>query len=79
MVLHLHVKDGQQVKKGDMICTWDPFNNVIVAEIAGEIKFENVIEGITYREEADEQTGHRDKVVIETKDKTKIPGHYCRR
>lgn len=69
----LQVKDGQQVKKGDIICTWDPFNNVIVAEIAGHIKFDNVIEGITYREEADEQTGHREKVVIETKDKTKIP------
>jgi DNA-directed RNA polymerase subunit beta' len=70
----LAVKDGQHVKKGDVICTWDPFNNVIMSEIAGEVKFENVIEGITYREEADEQTGHRDKVVIETKDKTKIPG-----
>ncbi len=69
----LMVKDGQQVKKGDAICTWDPYNNVIVAEIAGSIRFENVIEGVTYREEADEQTGHREKVVIETKDKTKIP------
>ncbi|WP_315816809.1 DNA-directed RNA polymerase subunit beta' [Paraflavitalea speifideaquila] len=69
----LFVKDGQNVKKGDIICTWDPFNNVVVAEIAGQIKFENVIEGITYREEADEQTGHREKVVIETKDKNKIP------
>jgi DNA-directed RNA polymerase subunit beta' len=69
----LQVKDGQNVKKGDIICTWDPFNNVVVAEIAGQIKFDNVIEGITYREEADEQTGHREKVVIETKDKNKIP------
>ncbi|HET9057400.1 MAG TPA: DNA-directed RNA polymerase subunit beta' [Chitinophagaceae bacterium] len=69
----LMVKDGQQVKKGEAICTWDPFNNVVVAEIAGAIKFENIIEGVTYREEADEQTGHREKVVIETKDKTKIP------
>ena len=69
----LKVKDGQKVKKGDVICTWDPFNNVIVAEIDGTLKFENVIEGITYREEADEQTGHREKVVIETRDKTKIP------
>src|SRR4051794_12652782 len=70
----LNVKDGQQIKKGDIICTWDPFNNVVVTETDGEIKFENVIDGITYREEADEQTGHRDKVIIETKDKTKIPG-----
>jgi len=69
----LNVKDGQQVKKGDVICTWDPFNNVIMAEINGILKFENVIEGITYREESDEQTGHREKVVIETRDKTKIP------
>jgi DNA-directed RNA polymerase subunit beta' len=69
----LNVKDGQQVKKGDVICTWDPFNNVIVAEVNGSIKFSDVIDGVTYRDEADEQTGHREKVVIETKDKTKIP------
>ncbi len=69
----LYAKDGQQVKKGDVICTWDPFNNVIVAEIVGNVRFDNVIEGVTFREEADEQTGHREKVVIETKDKTKIP------
>ena len=69
----LNVKDGQKVAKGDVICTWDPFNNVIVSEIIGTLKFENIIEGVTYREEADEQTGHREKVVIETKDKTKIP------
>ncbi|MFZ1528605.1 MAG: DNA-directed RNA polymerase subunit beta' [Ferruginibacter sp.] len=69
----LMVKDGQQIKKGDVICTWDPFNNVIVAEANGNIKFDSVLEGITYRDEADEQTGHREKVVIETKDKTKLP------
>src|SRR5579862_855164 len=69
----LTAKDGQKVAKGDVICSWDPFNNVVIAEIAGTVKFDAVIEGITYREEADEQTGHREKVVIETKDKTKIP------
>jgi DNA-directed RNA polymerase subunit beta' len=69
----LSVKDGQKVTKGDIICTWDPFNNVVITEITGSLKFESVLEGITYREEADEQTGHREKVVIETKDKTKIP------
>ena len=69
----LAVKDGAQVKKGDVICTWDPFNNVVVAEQNGKIKFENILEGFTYRDEADEQTGHREKVVIESKDKTKIP------
>ena len=69
----LNVKDGQKVTKGQVICTWDPFNNVIISEINGTMKFENVIEGITFREESDEQTGHREKVVIETRDKTKIP------
>jgi DNA-directed RNA polymerase, beta'' subunit, predominant form len=69
----LKVKNGQKVTKGDVICTWDPFNAVIVSEVPGKVKFDNVIEGVTYREEADEQTGHREKVVIETKDKTKIP------
>ncbi|MBI5372165.1 MAG: DNA-directed RNA polymerase subunit beta' [Sphingobacteriales bacterium] len=69
----LNVKDGQKVSKGEILCTWDPFNNVIMAEINGLVKFENVLDGITYREEADEQTGHREKVVIETRDKTKIP------
>ena len=57
----LNVKDGQKVTKGEVICTWDPFNNVIVSEIDGNVKFENIVEGITYREEADEQTGHRKK------------------
>ncbi|UAY53536.1 DNA-directed RNA polymerase subunit beta' [Ferruginibacter albus] len=69
----LNVKDGQKVAKGDVICTWDPFNNVIVSEIVGKVKLDSVIEGVTYREEADEQTGHKEKVIIETKDKTKIP------
>ncbi len=69
----LAVKDGQAIQKGQVICTWDPFNNVIIAEIDGELKYENVIDGVTYREESDEQTGHREKVVIETRDKTKIP------
>ncbi|HRP56418.1 DNA-directed RNA polymerase subunit beta' [Agriterribacter sp.] len=69
----LMVKDGQKVEKGDIICSWDPFNNVVISEQAGAVRFESVVEGFTYREEADEQTGHREKVVIETKDKTKIP------
>jgi len=70
----LKVHNGQKVAKGDVICTWDPFNAVIISEVTGKVRFEHVIEGVTFREEADEQTGHREKVVIETKDKTKIPG-----
>jgi len=69
----LKMKNGQKVKKGDEICVWDPFNAVIISEISGVCRFENVIDGITYREEADEQSGLREKVIIETKDKTKIP------
>jgi DNA-directed RNA polymerase subunit beta' len=69
----LLVKEGQSIKKGDVICTWDPFNAVIISEISGKVRFENIIEGVTYREEADEQTGHREKVVIESRDKNKIP------
>ncbi len=69
----LLIKNGGKIKKGDPICSWDPFNNVIVSEIAGDVKYDSILEGITYREESDEQTGHKEKVVIETKDKTKIP------
>ena len=69
----LFVKDGKSIKKGDVMVKWDPYNNVIVSEIAGKIKFEHIIENVTYRDEMDEQTGHREKVIVETKDKTKIP------
>ncbi len=69
----MFAKDGKLVKKGDVICKWDPFNNVIISEQAGKVKFEQVIENVTYRDEMDEQTGHREKVIIESKDKTKIP------
>ncbi len=69
----IYVKDGKAIKKGDVICKWDPYNNVIVSEVAGKVKFEHIIENVTYRDEMDEQTGHREKVIIETKDKTKIP------
>ncbi len=69
----IFVKDGKAVKKGDLICKWDPYNNVIVAEVNGKVKFEHIIENVTYRDEMDEQTGHREKVIIETKDKTKAP------
>jgi len=72
----LKIANGKKVAKGDVICTWDPFNAVIISEISGRVRFDNVIEGVTFREEADEQTGHREKVVIETKDKTKIPAIY---
>ena len=69
----LYFKDGDQVKKGDVICEWDPFNVTIISEFAGSVQFSNMIEGVTYKDEADEQTGFTEKVIIEAKDKTKNP------
>jgi len=69
----IHVKDGQKVEKGDELCNWDPYNAVILSEFDGEIEYESIIEGITFKEESDEQTGHREKVITETRDKTKNP------
>ena len=64
---------GDKIKKGDSICSWDPYNNVIINEGKGHIKFEMIEEGVTYREELDEQTGFREIVITETKDKKKNP------
>jgi DNA-directed RNA polymerase subunit beta' len=70
---HLKVKDGKKVEKGDPICTWDPYNAVIISEFNGKLAFENIIENVNYKEESDEQTGHKEKVIVESRDKTKIP------
>jgi len=69
----LFIKNGAKVKKGDLICQWDPYNAVIISEAAGKIEFENFEDGITYREEVDEQTGYREKVITERRDKKKNP------
>jgi DNA-directed RNA polymerase subunit beta' len=69
----LNVRDGQKISKGDSLCTWDPYNAVILSEFGGKIEFESIIEGVTYKEVADDQTGYREKVIIDTKDKTKNP------
>jgi DNA-directed RNA polymerase subunit beta' len=69
----LYIKPGQEVEKGQLICEWDPFNAVIISETAGKVAFDYLIEGLTYREESDEQTGFREKVVVESRDKTKNP------
>ncbi len=69
----LFIKNGQTVKKGDKICEWDPFNAVIITEVAGKIKFENVIENVTYKTESDETTGLKEKIIIESKDKANVP------
>ncbi len=69
----IHVKDGQTVKAGDVVCQWDPYNGVIISEFAGKIKYENIEQGITYQVEIDEQTGFQEKVISESRDKKKIP------
>jgi DNA-directed RNA polymerase subunit beta' len=69
----LEVKDGQMVAKGDAICHWDQFNAVILTENDGVVEYDAIIEGVTFREEADEQTGFRDKVITDSKDRAKNP------
>ncbi|WP_346861509.1 DNA-directed RNA polymerase subunit beta' [uncultured Draconibacterium sp.] len=69
----LYVKNGEEIRKGTLVCEWDPFNGVIITEFDGKVEFENLIDGITYREESDEQTGYSERVIIETRDKTKNP------
>ncbi|NDC72270.1 MAG: DNA-directed RNA polymerase subunit beta', partial [Sphingobacteriia bacterium] len=69
----LFTKAGAKIKKGDLICSWDPYNALIISEFKGKADFEHIAEGVTYREESDEQTGHKEKVIIDTKDKTRNP------
>ena len=69
----LYFNNGDTVHKGDLICEWDPFNAVIVSEVAGIVKFENLVENSTYRVDSDEQTGLREKVIIESRDRAKVP------
>ncbi|MDO4725907.1 MAG: DNA-directed RNA polymerase subunit beta' [Porphyromonadaceae bacterium] len=69
----LYFKAGSEVKKGDLICDWDPFNAVIVSETSGKTDFDSLIEGVTYKTESDESTGLKEKIITESKDKTKTP------
>ena len=69
----LMFKGTGSIKKGDVICKWDQYNAVIVSEVTGKIVFDNITEGVTCREEVDEQTGFAEKVIIESRDKKKNP------
>ncbi len=70
----LYKKEGETVSKGDLICKWDPYNAVTITELSGKVYYDGLIEGVTYREESeDEFSLHRDKVVIESRDKSKNP------
>ncbi len=67
------VKGKRTIKKGDIICQWDPHNGVILSEFSGKIKFKNIQKGINYKVEIDEQTGFREKIITESKNKKVIP------
>jgi DNA-directed RNA polymerase subunit beta' len=69
----LYFKQGDSVAKGNLIADWDPFNSVIISDVAGRVNFQDIIEGITYRIETDEQTNIQDKVITDSRIKTKNP------
>ena len=69
----LFVKNNTEVKKGTLIAEWDAFNSVIISEAKGKVVFEGLVDGVTFKEESDEQTGFKEKIVTETKDKTISP------
>jgi len=69
----LHVKDGESVQKGGILYEWDPYNNVILTDKAGTVRYKDLLPNVTYRDEADEQTGYITKVAIDSKDRTKSP------
>ncbi|WP_136481788.1 DNA-directed RNA polymerase subunit beta' [Cognatitamlana onchidii] len=69
----IYVKNGQELLKDDVVCTWDPYNGVIISEFAGKVKYENIEQGVTYQVEIDEQTGFQEKVISESRNKKLIP------
>ena len=69
----IYCQPGDKVKKGDVICSWDPYNGVIISEFAGKISYENIEQGVTYQVEIDEQTGFQEKVISESRNKKLIP------
>jgi len=70
---NLYFGDGEKLKKGDLICDWDPYNAQIITEVSGKIVYEHIIEGQTYRVESNDQTGYQEKVIIENRLKSKNP------
>jgi len=70
---NLYVKPNSEVKKGDLLCKWDPYNAVIISDQAGEVEYDQIEEGITFRSESDVTTGFEEKVIIDSRDKTKNP------
>ena len=69
----LYFKSGDKVKKDDLICRWDPFNAVIVSEYAGVLRLHDVVEGVTYKAETDDATGLTERIITESRDKSRVP------
>ncbi|MEQ9105392.1 MAG: DNA-directed RNA polymerase subunit beta' [Rhodothermales bacterium] len=69
----LLVKEGDMVEKGQVLASWDPYNAVIISEMAGTVGYQDIMEGTTFREESDEQTGYKEKVIIDTREKSLTP------
>ena len=69
----LFIENGDIVKRDEVICQWDPFNGVVISEFSGKVVYENIEQGITYQVEIDEQTGFKEKVISESRNKKIIP------
>ncbi len=70
---NLYYKHGDELQGGELICEWDPYNAVIMSDVSGKVVYNNMIEGTTFRTDSDEQTGYYEKVIIDSKDKTRNP------
>jgi DNA-directed RNA polymerase subunit beta' len=75
---HLVIKDGQKVSKEDVVCSWDPFNNLIIAEQDGVVEYDSIVSNVTFKEEVVEQTGNVEKFIIESRNKTLVPAIIVR-
>lgn len=69
----LYVKDNQDVKKGTLVCSWDTWNNPVITEVGGKVEYDSLIRDVTYQEETDQTTGHKEMIIIESRDKNKYP------
>ena len=69
----IYIKNGKKLKKGETVCQWDPYNGVIISEFGGVIEYENIEQGATYQVEIDEQTGFKEKVISESRNKKIVP------
>jgi len=69
----LKVKDGQAVEEGQVLVEWDPYTFSILTEDAGQIRFKDILEGITVHEEVDEVTGLSRLIIVDSPDEKKQP------